>query len=482
MTEILSNEIEIQVQPIEFGSSCINVMPPTEFVITFGSSSSQSFYYKMEHNWQKQTMKLKNLVPFTQYQLDIKAFNALGRFEDNFKLDVKTLSGVPSAPHLVKLEALTPTKIKVQFRPSKVFNSDEVQYKIHYSTNDFVNFEKNPNQRTMIYSSILTDLKPSTNYKIWISAHTQHSDFSTSSIESIRTLDAPNLVHIIQRSPRNLVIEWKSPTNDNPIQSHQIMLQSNDVQLTRPETMVDTVAKQDYKYSFDNLAPGSTYNISLALKYKTEDFVWPSGSVSNILSHFEFNGKNRLEIHATFYVFFQITTPRDKPFIPGKPYLETSRIKWQFNDTGIKNFELQYQDLNGTQNWTSIYENSQDFWHLSSSSLDSEKVIFRVRAQNSFGYSDWSESSASINVEMALANTYTQSSIYPIMAGSLSAIVVVLILLCFVIVWSRKRLEKKSILGKSLISNQTYRAKNFVKVCLHSNSAVHIPLQFDELF
>ena len=474
VTEILSNEIEIQVQPIEFGSSCVNVMPSTEFVITFGSS--QSLYFKMEHNWQKQTMKLKNLVPFTQYQLDIKAFNALGRFEDNFKLDVKTLSGVPSAPHLVKLEALTPTKIKVQFRPSKVFNSDEVQYKIHYSTNDFVNFEKNPNQRTMIYSSILTDLKPSTNYKIWISAHTQHSDFSTSSIESIRTLDAPNLVHIIQRSPRNLVIEWKSPTNDNPIQSHQIMLQSNDVQLTRPETMVDTVAKQDYKYSFDNLAPGSTYNISLALKYKTEDFVWPSGSVSNILSHFEFNGKNRLEIHATFYVFFQITTPRDKPFIPGKPYLETSRIKWQFNDTGIKNFELQYQDLNGTQNWTSIYENSQDFWHLSSSSLDSEKVIFRVRAQNSFGYSDWSESSASINVEMALANTYTQSSIYPIMAGSLSAIVVVLILLCFVIVWSRKRLEKKSILGKSLISNQTYRAKNFVKVCFHSNLAVHIPL------
>ena len=181
-------------------------------------------------------------------------------------------------------------------------------------------------------------------------------------------------------------------------------------------------------------------------------------------------------------MYFQITTPRDKPFIPGKPYLETSRIKWQFNDTGIKYFELQYQDLNGTQNWTSIYENSQDFWHLSSSSLDSEKVIFRVRAQNSFGYSDWSESSASINVEMALANTYTQSSIYPIMAGSLSAIVVVLILLCFVIVWSRKRLEKKSILGKSLISNQTYRAKNFVKVCLHFNSAVHIPLQFDELF
>ena len=112
---------------------------------------------------------------------------------------------------------------------------------------------------------------------------------------------------------------------------------------------------------------------------------------------------------------------------------------------------MQYQDLNGTQNWTSIYENSQDFWHLSSSSLgSSEKVTFRVRAQNSFGYSDWSESSASINVEMALANTYTQSSIYPIMAGSLSAVVVVLILLCFVIVWSRKRLEKKSILGKKL--------------------------------
>ena len=109
-------------------------------------------------------------------------------------------------------------------------------------------------------------------------------------------------------------------------------------------------------------------------------------------------------------------------------------------------------------------------------------MIFRVRAQNSFGYSDWSESSTSINVEMALANTYTQSSIYPIMAGSLSAIVVVLILLCFVIVWSRKRLEKKSILGKSLISNQTYQAKNFVKVCLHSNLAVYIPLQFDELF
>ena len=279
VTEILSNEIEIQVQPIDFGSSCVNVMPPTEFVIALGSS--HSLYYKMEHNWQKQTIEVKNLVPFTQYQLEIQAFNALGRFQDNFKGDVKTLSGVPSAPDLVKLEALTPTKIKVQFRPSEVFNSDEVQYKIHYSTNDFVTFEKNPNQvRTMVLSTILTDLKPSTNYKIWISAHTQHSDFSTSLPESVRTLDAPNLVHIIQRNPRRLVIEWKSPTSDNPIRSHQIRLQSNDVELTKPETMIETVAKQDYKYSFDNLAPGSTYNISLKLKYKSEDFIWPSGSVS----------------------------------------------------------------------------------------------------------------------------------------------------------------------------------------------------------
>ena len=163
----------------------------------------------------------------------------------------------------------------------------------------------------------------------------------------------------------------------------------------------------------------------------------------------------------------QITTPRDKPFTPGKPYLENAWIKWQFNDTDILNYELQYQDSNSTQNWTTIYENSDNLWHLSTVDARS-KVIFRVRARNSFGVSDWSESSASINVEMALANTYTQSSIYSILAGSLSAIVVVLILLCCVIVWSRKRLEKKSILGKKsfifTFQNLYPKNENFILV------------------
>ena len=124
-------------------------------------------------------------------------------------------------------------------------------------------------------------------------------------------------------------------------------------------------------------------------------------------------------------------------------------MKWLSNDSGIIKFQLEYQDKNGTSDWTAIYEDIDNFWSLST--LSAQIVIFRVRAQNSFGYSDWSENSAPIDIDLALANRRAlQSSIYPILAGSLSAIIVVLLLLCLFIIWSRKRLEKKSILGKIL--------------------------------
>ena len=121
-------------------------------------------------------------------------------------------------------------------------------------------------------------------------------------------------------------------------------------------------------------------------------------------------------------------------------------IRWQTNDSGIIKFQLEYKDTNGTTDWITIYEDIENFWSLST--LSAQLVTFSVRAQNSFGYSDWSEQSAPIDIDLALANRQAlQSSIYPILAGSLSAIIVMLLLLCLYI-WSRKRLEKKSILGK----------------------------------
>ena len=102
-------------------------------------------------------------------------------------------------------------------------------------------------------------------------------------------------------------------------------------------------------------------------------------------------------------MILQEHTPKDKPSIPGRPYIIKSTtnsniyITWQSSDKSTTKYELQTSyinenasQINKTTNWTLVYEDISNKWLLSN--IRKANVTFRVRAKNNFGISDWSNS------------------------------------------------------------------------------------------
>ena len=153
--------------------------------------------------------------------------------------------------------------------------------------------------RTRIFKPLsieIQNLQPNTEYKIWIEAKNSHKKISQSEIKSVKTYEAPNLIKLVNLTPRSVKLEWKSPEFDL-IQFHQILLESNSENITVPKNLEITQAKQNYSYEIENLIPATKYVMKILVIYKTKikgvKFIWPNDNRSKFM------------------------TPNSKPKIPG---------------------------------------------------------------------------------------------------------------------------------------------------------------------
>ena len=213
---------------------------------------------------------------------------------------------------------LSADSIRVSWKPSQ--NSKNVSYEIHYSTEQVIQVIKFKTPKTKMMSKILlnrhhfdiSDLKPNSDYKIWITAKNfDNSKISKSKTVKAKTFQAPNLIKVLKLAPRHLTLEWSAPDSDQ-IRNHQIILElssiahpnnsnrirnSNSNQTKIPEDLQITQEKQTYTYEVSELNPGSEYLMKVLVVYKSGiEMIWPKDSRSKII------------------------TPSSKPLRPGQPY------------------------------------------------------------------------------------------------------------------------------------------------------------------
>lgn len=459
----ISDKITFSVQAISKKKSqdnCKFVMPPTRYLIKYSLEGSSSIMTKeavQTANAKNFTVAIDKLRPYKTYQFEISAETSYGRLKTlplygqlktlPLSLEVKTLDGQPSPPTSLKVQVLTPDSVLVTWKPSTIANGAEVNYEVHYQTNNSIEASMTKTQDSSPalankqrfkppMSVTLLGLEPSQIYKIWVVAKTKSANTSKSNIVEATTFAAPNLVTVTEATPRTLSVEWISPDSDE-IHAHQIILRSEKTETQLPSEPVVTQSNQRYQYQATDLKPGTRYELKMRVFYKTSqqttEYFWPQ------------DGRQTFK------------TPADQPSTPGQPYLLEKHasifITWRSNDSSVQVFELQAKPVqnsqsNNTEKWATIYLDSEDQWPITG--MESGLFLFRVRAKSPFGWSDWSQESGLIDIaQVKNRKTALLSSLGPLIGGSVTGVALLaVVVVLFVLTWTRKSSEKKAILGK----------------------------------
>ena len=157
-------------------------------------------------------------------------------------------------------------------------------------------------------SAVITDMHPSYMYYIWVVAKSGlHNIFTNQSISDkiqVKMFDLPNQLKISSEA-RTINITWMSSKFSQVNQHYFQYSESNRYQLSSEvdNFIVNTTKKTQpnslYEAIIKNLTPGKCYDVSLFLMYSTSS-KW-----------YEFPEQNC------------VFTKKEKPLVPGIPYITT---------------------------------------------------------------------------------------------------------------------------------------------------------------
>ena len=437
IVNVTSSSASLQIPAIT--SKCDIVLPLTKIVIILNDSSEHEFI--MNNSTSGMITSLDNLAPSTKYFASVFVRNDLGYFEMNQTITFETLQGPPNPPKDLEVLVLSPQSLQVSW---KAINGLDVSYEVHYMVENVIQVKKMskimaPKRIRKFHfteSVTIVDLDPNTEYQVWIEARNSNNKMTKSAIKVVKTMEPPNLVEVLKLAPRFMQLRWRASEEDM-INQHQIVIESaNGSTISIPELPHPTQAKQSYTYNISDLSPGTEYCVRVLVTYKTSvkgvQFKWPQDNTNMII------------------------TPPSKPLTPGQPYplesLSDAKIflAWKPNDLSVTLYQLQYMEItnqSSASNWSTLYEDSQTKWQISG--LTDGLIQFRVRAENPFGWSEWSEESIPIDVEKILLQLSSQQSqVGLIVGGSFTGFaLLVIIFILFTLSLKYGNSEKKALLG-----------------------------------
>ena len=278
---------------------CQHVFPPTIYSIFLDDQFRMNV--TLSNNQADPTALVTGLLPFRSYQIRVQGTNVFGQLGEPSDIEVKTAEGPPAIPSHVKAYRMSPESVQVKWLQSKVANGRHVTYTVHYQLHNSVEVAASVANQTKptrghFLSQILTDLKPDQEYSIWVEARTQHPKVSKSDVIKVTTYPLPNLVQVIEKTPKTLKLSWRSGKEE---MSHRVLLhprQEPDNMIKMPEDKPEvTQPNQVYIYDFEDLAPGTEYVVQVQVQYEMENhvknnvttYLWPkdnSQTVSSLLS------------------------------------------------------------------------------------------------------------------------------------------------------------------------------------------------------
>ncbi|KAI2797964.1 Protein tyrosine phosphatase, partial [Blomia tropicalis] len=165
-----------------------------------------------------QNYTLRNLEPYTEYLVTLRVFNPAGDGPTS-TLAASTDEGVSSPPRNATIQRVNNQMARVQWSEPTLANGRIIGYHIYVhnvaaNLTEVKKFQSsNFAQHSMEYS--IHNLKPYTQYKVWIKAYTQRTEG-----EASRTLEfltdvsgpsAPIIVNLTCDGDDSLIVQWTRP-------------------------------------------------------------------------------------------------------------------------------------------------------------------------------------------------------------------------------------------------------------------------------
>ncbi|XP_076317469.1 proto-oncogene tyrosine-protein kinase ROS-like isoform X2 [Tachypleus tridentatus] len=382
------------------------------------------------------TVMIKNLSPFTNYTVRVANSNyySLSPSAAGPAVSFQTKEGVPSQPLNVRGETITPIRIDVSWSPPVIPNGDPITYEVRLKakrTDHSLVFAKKHSSFGDRLMMSLFPLNPDTTYFIVVRACSSGGDSDSEEVE-VSTFRLPSNLSLVSATSNSLLVQWPSPYRREIIQ-HKLEYVKRDDESGRWNSLdvQTTDVSTYYDFKLVSLLPKTKYLLHLILLYrntKNITFLWPEAG-------------------------FEFETLGDQPLEPDPPYVRdvgrgVSQVVWgEVSDNGgdYLLYELQVRtwfkvDDNETS-WRTVYNNSNNMWIIEG--LPAKvNYIFRVRAINNYGSSNFSTESKSFFLpEPSALATQEGEEIAIILASSLSAVFLIILFLCAAVILVRKRRE-----------------------------------------
>ncbi|CAG7725945.1 unnamed protein product [Allacma fusca] len=462
----------------------------------------------------KQLLSINDLHPFTLYTVFVTATNVYAEIMGMEPLAhkpimLRTASGAPLPPKLLRLERLTPSTLRVVWRQPDKLNGENVWYEIHWNPlqkrispgpgwtqvktiagKEWSVYKFKNNEQRKEFQFDIENLHPGCNYSIWVLAFSEKGDaFSRSDNKTIMTYSNPSNITLVAATPYTLNLLWIPPQQDDIIQ-HQIYYRpERTIEWNNCTEVIDT-SKMVFPYNLtvNNLKPSTVYSFKVQAWFAGDPetpYNWPSDDLGQ----------------------FSFKTLSDKPSTPGQPIAKgfgksLYEVSWERSkveengpqielyslecrtdydtpvyesshlrdhDDGIKvRVKREWADTEKVEfaeklvassdnnvriqpvftQWNIVYNGTEPRWKVTYLKMEA-LYEFRVRAKNTYGWSDYSPESGTVS--LASLTVVAEPQPIGVIFGTVSLAILILSIIgvLLIYVYRRNSQEKPSLQNSS---------------------------------
>ncbi|GIZ00816.1 phosphatidylinositol phosphatase PTPRQ [Caerostris extrusa] len=348
---------------------CINWKEPTPFkgpivMYTVRWEHETSSLIKMDST-EMSLYCLKNLEPYTYYDIDVKAKTKAGYGPWSEAKKIQTAVGIPTIIRDLKEKSKTAWRIQLTWLPPDPSNGPLQDYEVKWGKTGMMT-TRNLTQNTTFLAENLT---PHTEYSFQVSASTSVGFGLPSAPLKVRTgvarPSAPIDLELVSSTNVSLLVRWKSPRVPNgPISGYTVKWKNVVTEITK-----ETVT-QSLQHKIVGLDPYTNYSIRVSAKTSAGSGPWTDALVTDTKTGIPYEPK---EVKAVKVTNTTIELTWKKP-LPSVGVIINYVVEW--TDDAAQKKQMNVETLYCTLENLSPYTN----------------YTIKVRAETSAGLGKWADS------------------------------------------------------------------------------------------
>ncbi|XP_055618243.1 protein sidekick isoform X3 [Toxorhynchites rutilus septentrionalis] len=211
------------------------------------------------------------LDKYTEYRIQILAFNPAGDGPRSAPITVKTLQGLPGSPSSLSFSEITMNSLKVSWNAPKMRNGEILGYIVTYeTTEDNEKFSKQVKQKVSGTSLLIQNLEEEVTYTFTVRAQTIDYGPALSGNVTTGPQDGSPVSPrdlLLSKSQASVDMSWiNGPSGKGPILGYYIETKKRDMEhYYNYDSRWETVARttngpiQEFTVSFQSLLPSTAY-------------------------------------------------------------------------------------------------------------------------------------------------------------------------------------------------------------------------------